>query len=72
MFSCPAVYFYLSCIVYKRGGYIEVVSGMAERSMQAAVEEVRTLAEYSRNGEVIKYCLCCPSIDFYWILVGDY
>jgi len=39
--------------VYNQCGYIEIVRGLAEESMQAAVEEVQTLAHYSSDGEVI-------------------
>lgn len=42
----------LSFLVYNQCGYIEVVKGLAEKCMQAAVDEVRTLADYTTKGEV--------------------
>ena len=38
--------------VYNRHGYIELVDRLAQHSMQAAVEEVQALPEYSTKGEV--------------------
>ena len=39
-------------VVYHKRGYVEIVSRAAEMSMQAAVDEVKALAEYATNGEV--------------------
>ena len=39
-------------LVYNRCAYIDIVAGLAEKSMQAAVDEVKGLPEYSANGEV--------------------
>ena len=38
--------------VYNRHGYIEIVSWLAQHSMQAAVEEVHNLPNYPSKGEV--------------------
>ncbi len=67
-------FYCVSSLVYNHCGYIEVVSGLAEKSMQAAVDEVKMLAEYSANGEVI--VIGCSGGDFYSALcvisVGHY
>ena len=39
-------------IVYNKGGYIEIVENLAQRSMKHAVDEVRHLPEYATKGEV--------------------
>lgn len=44
--------------MYNHGGYIEVVSDLAEQSMKAAVDEVKALAHYQSDGEVIIPLLC--------------
>ena len=36
--------------VYNQGGYVEIVQDMAEKSMKAAVDEVKALASYSSAG----------------------
>ena len=38
--------------VYNRHAYVKIVSRLAQHSMQAAVEEVQTLPDYSTKGEV--------------------
>ena len=38
--------------VYYGSGYIDVVRGLAEDSMNAAVEEIKALPGYAENGEV--------------------
>lgn len=39
--------------VYKQCGYVGIVKRAAEQSMQAAVEEVKSLPIYDSSGEVI-------------------
>lgn len=41
-----------SSLVYNQCGYIDIVQVLAESSMQAAVEEIKALPEYSSEGEV--------------------
>ena len=38
--------------VYNKRGYVDIVSRVAELSMQAAVEEVQALVHYESDGEV--------------------
>ena len=38
--------------VYSRHAYVDIVDQLAQHSMQAAVEEVQALPEYSTKGEV--------------------
>ena len=65
-----ATYRCIISLVYNRHGYVEVVSRLAEHSMQAAVEEVQTLPDYSTNGEVkILSSILCFAI-VYWSIVG--
>ena len=45
-------------IVYQKRGYVDIIATAAERSMQAAVEEIQVLPEYSSKGEVLFYNLC--------------
>ncbi len=42
-------------LVYNHCGYIEIVRGLAEESMQKAVDEVQGLEMYSSAGEVILF-----------------
>lgn len=44
--------FLVLCVVYNQGGYIEIVQGLTEKCMEAAVEEVKGLPSYSSGGEV--------------------
>ena len=49
--------------MYNRHGYVDIVSRLAERSMQGAVEEVQALPEYSTKGEVIE--IVCSKYEEY-------
>ena len=42
--------------VYNQYGYIEIVRESAERSMRAAVDEVKALPQYATSGEVWVLC----------------
>lgn len=46
--------------MYNRSGYIEIVERLTEKSMQAAVDEVKDLSDYPTNGEVITYSFSDP------------
>ena len=47
--------------VYNRHGYIGIVGDLAERSMQGAVEQVKALPDYPKDGEVINLLLSSQS-----------
>ena len=59
-------------LVYNRRGYVEVVSRLAEHSMQAAVEEVQTLPDYPTNGEVSIMSSNMFHVIVYWPIVGHH
>lgn len=48
-------------VVYQKRGYIDIVGIAAERSMRAAIDEVKHLPAYSTKGEVldIAQSICC-------------
>ena len=47
------------CAVYRKRGYVDLVSDAVERSMRAAIEEVKSLPDYQEKGEVIE-CISLP------------
>ncbi len=56
-------------LVYNHCGYIEIVRGLAEESMQKAVDEVQGLEMYSSAGEIILF-IQIAVLSSYIILVG--
>ena len=60
------------CSVYKHLGYAQVVSGLAEETMQAAVEEVKKLPHYATAGEVLELDSMTSCDVFVLFVVGHY
>ena len=68
--------------VYNKRGYRELVAQEAEYSMEAAIEEVKSLQHYETSGEVCNhiqlnkqnYIHACTteSINFFCFVVGHY
>ena len=52
MYSCSIGVITSIFPVYNKRGYVDIVSRVAELSMQAAVEEVQALVHYESDGEV--------------------
>ena len=46
-------------VVYRKRGYVDIVSDAVEKSMRAAIEEVKSLSNYQEKGEVIG-CISLP------------
>lgn len=49
--------------MYNRCGYIEIVQELADKSMKAAVEEIKTMPHYTSDGEVT---------SFFWSVFNKY
>ena len=45
--------------VYVRGKYLEIVNEAVELSMQKAVDEIKMLQYYEKEGEVCKFYVPC-------------
>ena len=45
--------------VYVRGKYLEIVNEAVELSMQKTVDEIKTLQDYKKEGEVCKFYVPC-------------
>ena len=54
---CKLPYLQFLCTVYNSCGYLDIVEELAQQSMQAAVEEVKSLPDYPTKGEVNVECL---------------
>ena len=68
-------FFLLACLftVYNSGGYVDMVAKLAEKSMMAAVEEVKSLPDYATTGEVStlrcgRHELIMSLILFKWVI----
>ena len=62
-----STYNHCSLVVYKKQQYIDVVKACATLSMEAAVEEVKKLSSYAKDGEVCLVCVvfCSNPIKFF-------
>ena len=68
-----AEYVFVTVIVYKSLGYIEVVAAAAEDSMKMAVNEVKEMAGYAEKGEVhlnLHVFLCVMKFPFIFFCSG--